>query len=476
MQTVVKQFNQLALTLRKWVLKIVASLGGRTIAMLTIALLVTLASIVFNDNWILTLQRQDASIGRARDNIIELNMLSAELFHAESAQRGYLLMHQPEYLTDYATAVAETRQSINKITESLIKDSPEALSSQDREWLSTLPRILDSKTTEMQLTVSLAMRGNVQMAKQLVNLGKGTQDMERFIDQTNALITKQNQLLASRRESRNATMSMARQSLVGGALFLIFLVVLVLKQLLGEISAKNNLQLQLSREIVTKEQMLKDQSQLLNSLALNYQSYVESERQQLSRELHDEIGSILTATKMDLSWVMKKAKDTLPEIVEKLTRTNSYLDKGINFKRQIVESLHPSLMTTLGLWPALKSLVGDAADRNQWQLTLNVPEDTSKVNETISLIAYRVVQESLNNASKYAEATKVSVDIITDGKYLKLEITDNGKGFDVGSLDGNTHGLAGMRHRVLAIGGKFEITSAIGEGTSTWVLIPLKPS
>jgi signal transduction histidine kinase len=105
-----------------------------------------------------------------------------------------------------------------------------------------------------------------------------------------------------------------------------------------------------------------------------------------------------------------------------------------------------------------------------------VPEDTSKVNETISLIAYRVVQESLNNASKYAEATKVSVDIITDGKYLKLEITDNGKGFDVGSLDGNTHGLAGMRHRVLAIGGKFEITSAIGEGTSTWVLIPLKPS
>jgi signal transduction histidine kinase len=82
----------------------------------------------------------------------------------------------------------------------------------------------------------------------------------------------------------------------------------------------------------------------------------------------------------------------------------------------------------------------------------------------------------LNNASKYAKATQVSVDIMTDGKYLKLEIEDNGKGFDVSSLDGNTHGLAGMRHRVLAIGGKFEITSAIDQGTSTWALIPLSTS
>jgi signal transduction histidine kinase len=215
---------------------------------------------------------------------------------------------------------------------------------------------------------------------------------------------------------------------------------------------------------------------LLNSLSLNYQTFVESERQKLSRELHDELGSILTATKMDLSWVIKKVKDSAPDIAEKLKKTNTYLDQGINFKRQIVESLHPSLMNTLGLWPALKSIIEDAAGRSQWELTLNLPEDTSTVDETISLIAYRVVQESLNNASKYAQATKVSVDINTDGNYLKLEIEDNGKGFDVSSLHGDTHGLAGMRHRVLAIGGKFEITSAINQGTTTWVMIPLKAS
>jgi len=474
MQAITKKLQQAALILRSSVLKIVASLGGRTIAMLTVALLVTLASILFNDNWILTLQQQDASISHTREITTELNKLCTELYHAESSQRGFLMMRQQQYLASYSEAVAETRKSINKINALLNEDTGDTVSPEVQSLLTTLPQTLDAKIAEMQLTVSLAIKGNVQMSKQLVNLGKGTQDMETFIAQARMLIEEQNQRIAVLKEHRNSTMTMARRSLFGGALFLIFLVVLVLKQLLGEISTKHHLQVQLSQEIVTKEQMLKEQSQLLNSLALNYQTFVESERQKLSRELHDELGSILTATKMDLSWVIKKVKDSAPDIAEKLKKTNTYLDQGINFKRQLVEALHPSLMTTLGLWPALKSIIEDAAERSQWELTLNLPEDISKVDETISLIAYRVVQESLNNASKYAQATKVSVDIITDGQFLKLEIEDNGKGFDVSSLHGDTHGLAGMRHRVLAIGGKFEITSAIGEGTNTWVMIPLK--
>jgi signal transduction histidine kinase len=325
----------------------------------------------------------------------------------------------------------------------------------------------------MQLTLSLARTGNVQMAKQVVNLGKGMQDMQRFIEQTQALINKQSQRLDKLQASRNNMMMAARESLIGGALLLIALVALVIKQLLGEISVRNNLQLQLSKEIEVNEQTLKQQSQMLNNLALNYQSYVESERQKLSRELHDELGSILTATKMDVSWVIKKVKDTAPDVAEKLKKTNGYLDQGINFKRQIVEALHPSIMTTLGLWPALRALIEEAAERSQWQLAMNLPADTAKVSETISLIAYRVVQETLNNANKYAQASKVSVDIITDENYLKLEIEDNGKGFDVNSLDGNTHGLAGMRHRVYAIGGKFEITSVISQGTITRVMLPI---
>ena len=135
--------------------------------------------------------------------------------------------------------------------------------------------------------------------------------------------------------------------------------------------------------------------------------------------------------------------------------------------------MHPSVITTLGFWPALNLLIESAAERNQWKLILNVPENTTNINETISLIAYRVVQESLNNANKYAKANTMFVDIMVDANNLKLEIQDDGVGFDLNALDGNTHGLTGMRHRVVAIGGKFEISSSPNRGTTTRALIPI---
>ncbi len=113
MPTVTRKLQQPALILRSSVLKIVASLGGRTIAMLTVALLVTLASILFNDNWILSLQQQDAAISRTREITIELHKLCTELYHAESSQRGFLLMRQPQFLESYSAAATETRKSIN---------------------------------------------------------------------------------------------------------------------------------------------------------------------------------------------------------------------------------------------------------------------------------------------------------------------------------------------------------------------------
>jgi signal transduction histidine kinase len=454
----------------------IARVGGRAIATLTVSLLLTIGSIAYNDNWILTMEKQDKVIAKVGDTIAQLSALRADLYAAESAQRGYLLMHRPEYLDSFNAAVTGARATIKNIRALSEQSADGAVSTEEDSWMEKLPETLEAKSTEMQLTMALAMKGNVQMAKQVVILGKGTEETDRFVLQTQALIEKQNQRLVSLEKTRINTLIKARVSLISVAFVLIVLVVVVIKQLLGELAAKNVLQLQLSQEITASQQTLKQQSQLLNSLALKYQSYVESERQKLSRELHDELGSILTATKMDVSWVIKKVKDSAPDIAAKLKKTNNYLDQGINFKRQIVESLHPSIMTTLGLWPALKVLVEDAAERNQWQLVLNLPTDTTKLSDTIGLIAYRVVQETLNNANKYANASKIAVDILIDENHLKLEIEDNGKGFDVSTLDGNTHGLAGMRHRLLAIGGKFEISSVIDQGTITRVIIPLNMS
>ena len=208
-------------------------------------------------------------------------------------------------------------------------------------------------------------------------------------------------------------------------------------------------------------------------MALDYQTDVERERQKLSRELHDDLGSIFTATKMDLAWCMKKLADSTPEIAEKLNKTIGYVDQGIAYQRRIVQELHPSMISTFGFWPALNALIKDAAERNKWQLTLNLPDVVTPLNETISLVTYRIVQESLNNASKYAKAKAVSVDIMLDDQHIKLEISDNGIGVEMTTVNELTHGLSGMRHRVLAIGGHFEMVSNLNQGVLIRALIPL---
>jgi signal transduction histidine kinase len=290
-----------------------------------------------------------------------------------------------------------------------------------------------------------------------------------------------NQLVLNSHQAREMgqnSIAFARSWLIGGTLLLILLVALVMKQLLKEVTVKNALQQQVDIQNDIYEEKLQQQTKLLRSLALDYQADVERERQKLSRELHDELGSIFTATKMDMAWVMKKLSIVNPneistEITNKLKKTSSYIDQGIQYQRHIVQELHPAMLSTFGFWPALTSLVTDAAERNQWQLTLNLPDKNTKLNETISLVAYRIVQESLNNANKYAKATAVSVSMALGEKYLTVEIEDNGVGVDMNALDGNTHGLSGMRHRVLAIGGQFEMLSEPNKGVLIRALIPL---
>ena len=459
--------------------KVISLLGGRTIAMLAMALIITLISVFFSDNWIVSVDRQTNVIAEVRSNILNLQELKSNLYQAESAQLGYLYTRRALYVAPFDLALAAARSNIEKIENSLnsVAASEKMQINEDKQkgldWLKEISANLEAKAAEMKVTINLVKSGKTIEARQVVNLDGGLDATNEFILFCNTLIQNQNDKLDALTAKRHNTVSLARASVIGGALVLIALVVMVIKQLLAEITIKSHLQKRVLKENEIYEEKLQVQTKLLRSLALDYQADVERERQKLSRELHDELGSIFTATKMDIAWVIKKVKDIAPEIVTKLTKTSSYVDQGIQYQRHIVQELHPSMLSTFGFWPALQSLINDAAERNQWELTLNLPDENTKLNETISLVAYRIVQESLNNANKYAKATAISVDVMIDELYVKLEIQDNGVGVNMEELNGNTHGLSGMRHRVLAIGGRFEMDSEPGKGMLIRALIPL---
>lgn len=456
----------------QWCKEAVRRVGLRVVLALAGYILLAVLAVALTDAWIGRLANLNTQIAKTKTTLITLQELRSNLMQAENIQRGFLITSRPGYIAPYDEAVKQVEATLRKLETQLQPQGSET-NARDEELLKRITADIEGKVTEMQMLVSLVHDGNSSEAVKVINTDEGLIKMANFLNDSAALINAKNEELRQFMQGRDRTMLAGRASVWASILLVLILLVLAVKQLLGEIMNRDRLSKKLGSDVVNFERQLEERTRLLKMLAVDYQYDVERERRKLARELHDELGSILTATKMDISWVLRKIKDTSPEASDKLTRTMRYLDQGIQFKRRVVQDLHPSLLSTFGLIPALKALVESAAERSQWALDLMLPSETTPISDALGLIAYRLIQETLNNAAKYAEASKMSVHLQIDEQHMKLEMEDNGKGMDMTQRASVTHGLEGMRHRVIAIGGKLEIRSEPGKGMFTLALIPL---
>ena len=208
-------------------------------------------------------------------------------------------------------------------------------------------------------------------------------------------------------------------------------------------------------------------------LAAYLQRTREAERAALARELHDELGAILTAARLDVAWLAAQPGCQDPAIAQRVAALQRVLAEGIGLKRRIVEDLHPTVLTHLGLVPALEQLLSTHRPRFAGRIDVELDERISLTGEP-ALALYRIVQEALTNIHKYAEARWIRVSLRRARGRIELEIADDGRGFDVDGVGAGHHGLAGMRHRMLAVEGSFEVASAPGEGTLVRAVLPLQ--
>jgi signal transduction histidine kinase len=142
-------------------------------------------------------------------------------------------------------------------------------------------------------------------------------------------------------------------------------------------------------------------------------------------------------------------------------------------KRRIIEDLRPSSLSNLGLNASLEILAREFSERSGIEITTSL--ETVQLDESRQLTIYRLVQESLTNVGKYAEARQVEIGLRNYGGHIEVEIKDDGKGFDATRVRPSTHGLAGMRHRVEAAGGKLAVASTPGRGTRISAVLPASP-
>lgn len=458
-----------------WCREAAHSIGLRLILVLAGYVMLSMLAVALTNAWIGALVRQNDHLTKDRGSIALVNELRTTLNEAESMQRGYLISLQNNYVAPDDQVIAAPTRHVRQVAKELEQhfEAGEEPRRRYQEMLKKLSGDMEGKLAELQMSITLANKGNMDAAMQMLNTTEGRSRMKQFMQGSQALLDSLDKDVAEMMQTRERTIAAGRISVAASVLLVLVLLVLTLKKLIEEIVDRERRSKELEKDVINFEQKLEERTRLLKTLAVDYQYDVERERRKLARELHDELGSILTATKMDISWVLRKIKGVSPEASEKLSRTLRYLDQGIELKRRVVQDLHPSLLTTFGLIPALKALIESAAERNRWELDMVLPEEGTPISEALGLIAYRLVQETMTNATKYAQATKVSVHLQVDERYLKLEIVDDGKGMDMSQGYEVTHGLKGMQHRVTAIGGKMQIESEPGKGMFTLALIPL---
>lgn len=209
----------------------------------------------------------------------------------------------------------------------------------------------------------------------------------------------------------------------------------------------------------------------LRQLSISLQSVREEERTRISRELHDDLGQQLTGIKLELTWLSGHLKDGRSPEPDMLDAIRRMLDGAIISVRRISTELRPRILDDLDLAEAVGWLINELTKRNNIQAACNLPAAELVTDDTLATALFRIVQEALTNVARHANADQVEVGFVADGDELLLSVRDSGNGF-VHDHDGSGIGLVSMRERATAVGGKFTIISAPGQGTTIEVRIP----
>ncbi len=211
----------------------------------------------------------------------------------------------------------------------------------------------------------------------------------------------------------------------------------------------------------------------LSSLSAHLQTTVEAERSSLAKLLHDELGGMITAAKMDMAWLNARiGKDLDAESHEKFQSVVQMLNQAMVLKRRVVENLRPSLLDHFGLAVALRSHFDEQCSRAGIEYVGTLPEEPLMLSPAAQLVLFRVAQDALNNVFERGGAKHVELVIEPlDGGYL-LEVGDDGD-----TLDANTaRTTLGMRQRMQGIGGSLELEVAPGQGSRVKAFAPQSPA
>lgn len=386
-----------------------------------------------------------------------------DVLDAESGQRGYLLSDNTAYLEPYNAAIADIGQTQDQLRELYtIRDD-------QTTTVARLGRMVQRKLAEMDLSIRMKNEGKEDAWRFVLTTEVGKEQMDAIRTASGQLSDESNQQAASgyAKVRRSLMQSRLGIAIVAAIAFVACWLYLRQTAALGEAGQRQQLALQAERDLLDSQ--VRERTARLTELATHLQQIREEERAHLARELHDELGSLLTAAKLDVARIKARLPGDTGELPSRIEHLINTLNSGIALKRRIIEDLRPSSLSNLGLLPTLDILTREFGQRSGLDITTNF--EPAELDETIQLTVYRLVQEALTNIAKYADARNVEISLLSYKDHITVSVRDDGKGFDPQSVQLSAHGLQGMRHRVEASGGRLDINST--NGTTITATLPV---
>lgn len=392
------------------------------------------------------------------------NRLLQSMLDAETGQRGYLLTGNEGYLEPYDKAVITVKTNLEELHTQYLH------STEDLQQFALLALAVSRKLAEMELSLRLRRQGNEDAWKFILFTDVGREHMDSIRQLAHTLIERSSRKIQEHQSQIVQSLMLSRIGIatVTAIGLLAFYMYLRQARTLQQISQREQDVLEHERERL--EGLVRERTASLSELASHLQQVREDERGFLARELHDELGALLTSAKLDVARLKSKIDHQAPDIAERLKHLNETLNSGIALKRRIIEDLRPSSLSNLGLTAALEILTREHAEGAGIEVETNL--EAVELTEATQLTVYRLVQEALTNISKYAKAKKVLVTVHGYPTHVAVQVRDDGAGFDPAAVGPTSHGLAGMRHRVEAAGGRLTITSSPDSGTLISAVLP----
>jgi signal transduction histidine kinase len=383
-----------------------------------------------------------------------------------AAQRGFLLTGDQKYLKNYDTYVADVEPRLERLQTAYTG------SESDLADMRTLHMLIGKRLADLAMIVAIQKSQGTSAAVALVKTSVGLDTGEAINDTLEQLRERESTEHGAAENHWFKSLTLSRWIVVAGTAFNMLLVGIAARLVYMDMRRRTLQTEELRNQKLQLEREAEERNRELVDLSTHLQDVAEREKAGLARELHDELGGLLVGARMDISWAEQHLADD-PALKQRLHRVQQNLAAGVDLKRRIIEELRPTLLDNVGLFAALRWQLKETCGNAGLKCIEAFPDEEPRFTSAAAIALFRIAQEAFTNILKHSSAKSMDITLDMDEGAIVMQISDDGKGIPANRLNAfGSHGLASMRHRVRALGGRLDVRVPASGGTILLVRIP----